>query len=564
MSLRLVGALLFAAGTASASSPADRGAGEPVSTPSIELAPAVHATGESPSIAVGHPAALAQAAEVAGREAEMFGSPTATSSATASEGVTTQSEGGTTASEGGTTSDREAEMFGSPTSDREAEMFGTPEGGATGTVGSDGKPGSRESEMFGEKPRGSGALARMTGLLAETDDILDIGGRLYMRFDYAALEEGEPEEFGLSSPNLLDVYFDARPNDHLRTYVRGRLRYDPTINEDSTSLFGLPQEQLTVALEQLWLKFDIERIVFATIGRQPLKWGSGRFWNPSDFVNTTVRDPLAVFDERLGVNLVKLHVPIEGLGWNVYAVATMDQVDQPKKLGAALRAEILVGPAEIALSTIFKDEAPTRLAIDVSAGVWEFDVRAEAAFVHGVTAPRFRRVGDESPFTSVEVIDREDDWLVQVVGGLEVAIRYGDEDSLIIGAEYFYNQLGYDDAELYPFLALNGQFIPFYLGEHYAALYFVLMSPGRWDDTTFLLSALGNLSDRSFVARLDYRVKVLTYLDVNAYAAYHFGDVGEFRLAIDIPPGTGVPGLGAGLQRAAPLLDVGIGLQLSF
>lgn len=478
--------------------------------------------------------ALGQSAgdDSAAREADMFGAPAVTSTPAADLDASTSSVAPESA--------READMFGAPSSDRETDMFKEP------------------------APRGSGALARVTKLLAATDDILDIGGQLYMRFDYSALEEGDPETFPLSFPNLLDVYFDARPNEHLRTFARGRLRYDPTVAEGATDAFGQPRQQLGVALDQLWLKFDIERIVFATIGRQPLKWGSGRFWNPSDFVNQTVRDPLAVFDERLGVNLVKLHVPIEDLGWNVYAVATMDEVDQPKKIGAALRTEILIGPAEIALSTIFKDEAPTRLAADISAAIWELDVRAEAAFIHGVKSPRYRQVGEESPFIAVEVIDREDDWLVQVVGGVEVAIRYSDEDNIIIGAEYFYNQLGYDDPDLYGFLALNGQFVPFYLGEHYAALYAVLIGPGSWDDTTFLLSALGNISDRSFVARFDYRARLLTYLDVSAHASYHFGDNGEFHFEVDIPPSSGVPGLGAGLHRAAPLLDVGIGLQLAF
>ena len=104
--------------------------------------------------------------------------------------------------------------------------------------------GSREDEMFGQPapersppaspsqgqsdeglaPIDQAALMRRA---AEANDKLTIGGRLYLRTQYDALEEGRAQDFSLRSPNLLDVYLDARPSDRLRGYVRTRTTYDP-------------------------------------------------------------------------------------------------------------------------------------------------------------------------------------------------------------------------------------------------------------------------------------------------------------------------------------------------
>jgi hypothetical protein len=159
-------------------------------------------------------------------------------------------------------------------------------------------------------------------------------------------------------------------------------------------------------------------------------------------------------------------------------------------------------------------------------------------------------------------------------------VNYSDEDALTVGAEYFYQASGYDDPRVYPFLLFGAPslvpapalvvrqdpaaFTPFYLGRHYAGAFLLLPAPGRWNDTTFTLSILGNLSDKSFVARLDHSVLALTYLRVETFVAGHLGTRGgEFRFALDLPPeiagslGTGRFGI------EAPVLDVGVALRVS-
>src|SRR5690606_19660923 len=122
------------------------------------------------------------------------------------------------------------------------------------------------------------------------------------------------------------LYLDARPNDDLRFFARARVTHRfaaPAAATPLARLGGTPPET-EGALDQLWLKFDVDDVLFVTAGRQPIKWGAGRFWNPTDVLNRARRDPIAVFDERLGVSLVKIHLPLEASGWNFYAIGDFE------------------------------------------------------------------------------------------------------------------------------------------------------------------------------------------------------------------------------------------------
>jgi hypothetical protein len=153
------------------------------------------------------------------------------------------------------------------------------------------------------------------------------------------------------------------------------------------------------------------------------------------------------------------------------------------------------------------------------------------------------------------------------------------------GAEYFYDDSGYNGPQIYPVLLgvaglapdptvlgttnpVFGQqnpFTPFYLGRHYAAAYVSLPNPGSWNNTTFTLTVLGDLSDKSFVTRLDHSVLVNTYLRIETFVAGHFGaKEGEFRLGFNVPPQQIVPGIFTPPLLIPPvILDAGISLRVS-
>jgi hypothetical protein len=496
----------------------------------------------------------------------------------------------------------------------EDELFGAPAGGEGRGEGArpDAKEPSRpeESQLFGAPPAARAAPAPPAGIVSrERDDTLRIGGQLYLRAATLALEGQEPGDFSLSSPNLLDVYLDARPNDRVRAFALGRMRWDPTLpppgrpqsasfagGGSGRDLLAAGDSDPRGALDQLWVNFDVERTVFVTAGRQHAKWGVGRFWNPTDYLHPVKRDPLAVFDERTGTTLVKLHVPWEARGWNAYGVAVLEDVagtpDPTRRLGrvgVGGRAEIVLGLMELGLDALAQDGHRPRFGVDVSAGVWDLDLYAEAAIRTSVDTPRWRqRPGTTEATPLLERFERHDPLgtTAQLVVGGNYAVKYSDEDAVTFGAEYFYDESGYDHPRIYPvllgvagaaqldpavlgganpFAAEPSPFTPFYLGRHYGGAFVSLPAPGTWNDTTLTLSVLGNLSDKSFVARLDHSVLALTYLRVETFLAGHLGTPeGEFRLGFDVAPRPLVAGGEPVGFRTEPLVfEAGVAVRVS-
>lgn len=472
------------------------------------------------------------------------------------------------------TDERDAIFFDGEGDDRDALFFGDEE-----VISVDAPS---DTPVLPDETRDEGRLlgdADIDGRLGAVANRLDIGGLLYLRMHYGARTQGNPETFPVGSPNLLDVYLDARPSDRLRAFVRGRVTHtflDPVEPADDPMLFQ--QSGSEVALDQLWIKFDVDRRLFVTAGRQPIRWGAGRFWNPTDFLNPQRLDPLAVFDERLGVSLLKLHLPIESDGWNFYAVADFENAARADEVGGALRVEKLIGLTEISATVAARKDRPLQLGADLSFPIWLFDFRVEAALLHDVRRPFWRGPVSLDPKAPVlpTAQDRRDEWIPQVVVGAEIGIPYGDDDAVYVGAEYFHNGMGYEEPELYTWLLFTGDFTPLYLGRRYFGVYASAQGPGSWNDTTLIASLLGNLSDGSFLARFDWRVRLLTFLDLNTYAALHFGNEGEFHFGLDLPP-VEVPedvaprlppglgeALGRGISVSAPLLDLGVGIALRF
>jgi hypothetical protein len=524
----------------------------------------------------------------------------------------------------------EEELFGAPPPPGPATPAGEGEGKGEGGRAENGRDAPEkterpeEAQLFGAPPAAQAAPPppqRLGG--RDREDALAVGGQLYLRAQSVALEGQDAGDWSLSFPNILDVYLDARPNDRVRAFALGRLSWDPSLPPEGTAP-PVGQSLLDPAaflargtseprgdLDQLWVNFDVGRRAFLTVGRQHVKWGVGRFWNPTDYLHPVRRDPLAVFDVRTGTGMVKLHVPWEARGWNAYGVAVVEDIagDPPRaadgsvegtgrvgRVGVGGRAEIVLGPMELGLDALAQDGHRPRFGVDVSAGVWELDLYGEAAIRTSVDTPRWRQVPGTTDATPLlERFERHDRLgpTAQIVVGGTWAAKYSDEDSVTVGAEYFYDQSGYDHPRIYPVLlgvaGLGGApptidaeqlgttianpwsgepnpFTSFYLGRHYGAAFVSLPAPGRWNDTSFTLSILGNLSDKSFVARLDHSVLALTYLRVETFVAGHFGTPeGEFRLGFDLPPQALAPGQPlVDLPPSDPIVfEAGIALRVS-
>jgi hypothetical protein len=449
-----------------------------------------------------------------------------------------------------------------------------------------------EEEMFGV-PAAPAASQPAAPRLKLSEDTLKIGGMLYLRAQVYGYQGNPPSDWIFDSPNLVDVYLDVRPNDRVRGYVLGRLLFDPSASTGAPTVYGLSQQVYVGVVDQLWVRFDVERAAFVTAGRQHVKWGVGHFWNPTDYLHRLPRDPLSVFDARAGLTMVRLHVPWERTGWNFYGVVLLEGANPVSRLGdvgVGARAEVVLGTVEIGVDGVLQRgqgvtqqpilpppllyPAPAtspgpRLGVDFSAGIWELDLYGEAALKWGSELPRWRIVTppDFSAGYPGAYESYDPGFSPQGVLGATWSWKYSDEDALTIGAEYFYNSLGYTDPAIYPALIFYRDYVPFYVGQQYAGLFLLLPKPGSWNDTNFTFSTLGNLSDRTFVSRLDYDVMLLTYLRLEAHVAVNYGPSGgEFRFAFDFPaiPNPVPPPNELGpYHYPPPTLDLGVGLRIN-
>ena len=447
------------------------------------------------------------------------------------------------------------------------------------------------------------------------DNPLQIGGQLYLRSQTSGRQGNDA--WSLTAPSLLDVYMDARPNPRVRAFIQGRMSFDPTAPPGSattnqvqngsngafagTSATGFTTfsnlRGPTTLLDQMWIRFDIMNHVFVTAGKQHVRWGTGRFWQPTDYLHPIKRNPLDVFDARPGTTMLKLHVPWESRGWNFYAFAVTEDpneaTQQLKQVAGAARAELVILGAEVGLDTFLKNGQKPRFGIDLSTGIWELDVYGDVGIRSGqdfcvathappmvpppgappnpdLFPPSPEGVCPASvpflPGTPQAFLDQARKFnlaplsgvMVQAVGGVNWSHKYNDNDMFTLGAEYFYNQPGYSDTSLYPGILFNSNNTPvlnfFYTGRQYVAVFASFPQPYSWNLTTFTLSTLSNITDQSYISRLDYSYTLLTHISLEAFAGVHYGHTsGEFRFGIDLP----------GVAKVDPLfIDLGVALRL--
>lgn len=370
-------------------------------------------------------------------------------------------------------------------------------------------------------------------------DTLQIGGRLELRNGIGQLEKQRFEEARYSELKTADLYFDTRPHKDLRVFLRTRLEERKPVASAVPGDLGSESEPSSTAsyinteIDELWFKWDVQDQLFFTYGKQHLKWGSGRLWNPTDFTAREVRDPFALFDRRLGQELLKIHFPQEKQGHNYYAILQFDEMQRSDDLAMALRGEFSIGSsAELALSAHTGRDRPHRLGFDISSALGPFDVNLEAAssqrhqrrFFSGSIDVDSRQLPSEE--------NRSDKWFQQVLGGIRQSYQYSDEDNLTWGLEYFWNELGYEEVDLELYALGLGQSQALYAARRYAGAFFLLPTPGSWNESSFFLNAIQNLSDRSGLVRLTATWELMDAATIEAYVSQCFGEYGELCLKV--------------------------------
>jgi hypothetical protein len=476
-------------------------------------------------------------------------------------------------------------------SDRNSDSADTPPA-APAVTESQGDPGAAPERSRDDAIFGAEEAAPMFTEKSAPEDPLKIGGMLYLRAQASSRKDQNFGEMAFGTPSIVDLYLDVRPNDRVRGFVLGRLTYDPSSPKGSSGYsstqLSSPPGSSVAALDQAWLSLDVGHTLFVTAGKQHVRWGTGRFWTPGDYLHLRPRNPLDVFDARTGTSMLKLNLPLGGRAWNLYAYGVTESVDGTptvNKVAGAARAEVVLGTAELGLGVFARKGTKPKFEGDLSVGIGDFDLHGEVAVLETSNVDRVSYAPDnpvppplpeDAPpelqqarlaqvVDSLYPVSQQAGYHAQIVGGLDYSLKYNDKDTLTLGAEYFYNQLGYPDSSVYPGLvlphtsALSNTALPFYLGRHYAAVYAALPSPFSLDLHSFTLTTLSNVSDRSFVSRLDYSLTVLTHLRFEAFAAVRYGRyTGEFRGGVH-PIDLG----GQTVSQLPAVFDLGVALRLS-
>lgn len=407
----------------------------------------------------------------------------------------------------------------------------------------------RDEDIFGETPaaKPAGPESTGSGRTQTLIDTLQIGGRLEIRSNSGQEEQQKFTEASFSQLKTADIYFDTRPNKDMRVFLRQRFEEQrPTPALSGASGATSCTDCVSSKIDELWFKWDLNDQLFFTYGKQHLKWGSSRFWNPTDFTAREVRDPFALFDRRLGTELLKINFPQEKQGHNYYAVLQFDEAKRNDDILLALRAEFSVGSsAELALSAQTGRANPHKLGIDLSSALGPLDVNLEAAATQRQQRTFYRGTIDAEKLELPQPYQDEDSWFYQASGGVRQTVKYNADDTFTVGAEYFWNELGYDERQLELYSLVFSQSAPLYAGRRYVGAYFLLPNPGNWDETSFFANAIANLSDQTYVSRLTATWEIVDAATLEVFASRCFGEYGElcFKVPESYRSFAQVPGL---------------------
>ena len=425
--------------------------------------------------------------------------------------------------------------------DLEAELFGeTP------------SPGDADKEQD-PKPAATPQHTTITSLMQGTTTV---GGRADLAVSGSRSTEEPPASMVWRTRPAAYLFLDSRPRSDSRGYLRVSLtpRSAPGARVTGSGRTAAGTDSPSnLQLLELWGKWQApESGTFWTVGRQPLRWGAAQFWNPTDFMSPEVRDPLALFDDRSGVDAARVNIPFESENASLIFVASLmppsppqtadlvGSMSQTRDVQLAARGEWSAGSAETAVSLAWSERGPTRTGLSLSVGAGPLDFVLEGACIARTNRTFFRRARSEedpstgtegagSPSNPIVTTSRSQLCLPQAVAGLSWQYAYGNSDAVTLGGEYFWNGLGHDQPDLELAAAVTGNAGPLYIGQQYAAAYGLLPGPGDWDDTSFQAQAIMNLTDASSL----YRAAVVqTFLKSSqlALAATWRDGRGEFRL----------------------------------
>lgn len=331
-------------------------------------------------------------------------------------------------------------------------------------------------------------------------DRLKIGG--YMQAEWMTfMLKDAPQKDYVTSPMTLEMYLDAQLKNDVRGFFKGRLLNDASIDESKPDpLTGINRKQSSAYLDEMKISFNSNRKIFWTIGRQKVKWGASKFWNPTDFINSQKRDFIRTEDLRTGISMVKAHIPWKDA--NFYVLGVNEAASESSQNGVGGRFELPINTSEWSVSAYSRKGDLTKIGSDVSFALGDFDVYFEGAQTDQGTQKA-------------------------ASGGLVYEFKYNEDDLAGIGLESFWQENGASDKADYTVMLAKGNFIPFYAGKSYSSASVFLNKPGSWNFSNILLYAIRNNSDSSNYYRVTWIYSGITDMQWTVALGARTGDAGS-------------------------------------
>jgi hypothetical protein len=301
-------------------------------------------------------------------------------------------------------------------------------------------------------------------------DSLKIGGQ----YKYELLQyrlSGATFEEWTQNPQTVSLYFDSHLRNDTRVFLKGRMIYDPAVDESITAPFSnTTLKRNTSSIDELKFQFQLKHKIFVTAGAQKIKWGVGHFWNPTDFLNSEKRDFLQTEDLRAGLGLLKIHVPLGN--HNLYLVENFEKTISNQSIGTALRGEMSFSKSELSLTRYSRKGISSLTGADLSIGVWDFDFIFEGA------------VSDDGNSNSA-------------VSGVSYQYQYSDEDSLTINLEGIWDQQGATSKSEYSGILSQNKWRPFHIAKAYQLISVLFPKPGSLNQSQIQFYVIRNQMDES-------------------------------------------------------------------
>ena len=287
-----------------------------------------------------------------------------------------------------------------------------------------------------------------------------------------------------------------------------------------------PNDLGSLAVYQAYIDLIPSPGLLLRLGRQNIAWGSGFFWNPTNYIGSG-KDRADFMIDNPGVDAIDAEY-IQGKS---SLMANLKPGDNWYATGKAIKAATQIGHCDLAVSA-FEQDTTKAFGLDFATVVGNNTIYNETAWKAGEDNRFYISGGAEYATRSADQY-----YLHEVIG---VNHTFAENTFLIM--EYYYNQAGWNQQEADAFNSYSGSDKPALIGLKTSTFLadlrqnylFLTFSTANFimDDFTLSASVVWNIDDQSCLITpiLRYDIGQNTYfaLNTNIFSGAQTSEFGSF------------------------------------